>query len=132
MPPRTPPKMTPVESPDAYVTGLTGWRAALVTNLRAAALSTPGLREGVKWGHLVYQGVGPVCLIRPEDARVLFGFWRGKRLRALEPRLKPGGKYEMATLDLREGDDVGDEVVRALLDAAVRLNEALGDPTEVG
>jgi hypothetical protein len=43
-----------------------------------------------------------VLLIRAEDARVLFGFWRGKLLRAIEPRLKPGGKYEMATLELRE------------------------------
>lgn len=44
-----------------------------------------------------------VLLIRAEDERVLFGFWRGQCLRDIEPRLKPGGKYEMATLVLLEG-----------------------------
>ena len=63
------------------------------------------LEEAVKWGHLVYAANGPVLLIRAEDERVLFGFWRGQRLREIEPRLKPGGKYEMATLEIREGDD---------------------------
>ena len=36
---------------------------------------------------------------------MLLDFWRGQRLRATEPRLKPGGKYEMATLEIREGWD---------------------------
>ena len=56
-------------------------------------------------GPLVYFANGPVLLIRAEEERVLFGFWRGQRLREIEPRLKPGGKYEMATLEFREGDD---------------------------
>ncbi len=34
----------------------------------------------------------PACLIHVEDHRVLFGFWRGKRLRDLEPRIKASGK----------------------------------------
>jgi hypothetical protein len=70
-----------------------------------------------------------VLLIRAEDARVLFGFWRGKLLRAIEPRLKPGGKYEMATLELREGDVVKPAVASRLAKEAVRLNEEEGDPT---
>jgi hypothetical protein len=69
--------------------------------LRALALaSVEALDEKIKWGHLVYFSNGPAFLIRAEDHRVLFGFWRGKRLRAIEPRLKPGGKFEMATLVL--------------------------------
>jgi hypothetical protein len=83
----------------------------------------------VKWGHLVYLANGPVLLIRAEDDRVLFGFWRGQRLRAIEPRLERGGKYEMATLELREGTAVDSATVRRLTREAVALNKKLGDPT---
>jgi len=46
---------------------------------------------------------GPVSLIRAEETRALFDFWRGQRLREMGPLLKPGGKYEMATRESREG-----------------------------
>ena len=82
-------------------------------------------------GHLVYIANGPVLLIRAEEERVLFGFWRGQRLRALEPRLRPGGKYEMATLELRDGTTIGPATVRGLVAEAVKFNEQLGDPTHV-
>jgi len=74
---------------------------------------------------------GPVLLIRAEEHRVLFGFWRGKRLRKIEGRLKPGGKYEMATVELRENEDVSAGVVRRLVRAAVGFNETLGNPTDI-
>ena len=70
-------------------------------------------------------------LIRAEEARVLFGFWRGQRLLALESRLKPGGKYEMATLVLREGDKITQAAAGRLTRAAVELNATLGDPTKL-
>ena len=95
-------KSPPAESPDAYVTALTGWHRSLVENLRRATLAAGKLEERIKWGHLVYFSNGPVLLIRAEEQRVLFGFWRGKRLRDLEERLKPGGKYELATMVLNE------------------------------
>lgn len=84
----------------------------------------------MKWGHLVYFSNGPVLLIRADEERVLFGFWRGQRLRSIEDRLKPGGKYEMATLELREGTTLSAAVVRRLTKEAVALNNALGDPTQ--
>lgn len=59
--------------------------------------------EVIEWGHLADPSNGPVLVIRAEESRVLSGFRRGQRLRTIEPRLKPGGKDEMATLDLREG-----------------------------
>lgn len=118
------------ESPDAYVRALDGWRRDLVDHLRTAATSVDGLTETIKWGHLVYAANGPALLIRAEDQRVLFGFWRGRRLRDLEPRLKPGGKYEMATIDLREGDMINPAVARALVRRAVELNLEMGHPTK--
>jgi hypothetical protein len=60
---------------------------------------------------------------------VLFGFWRGKRLREIEERLKPSGKYELANIVLREGEAITPARTRALVKAAVVLNHTLGDPT---
>ena len=97
-------KVVPAANPDAYVAALDGWRRDVVTDLRASArAAAPKLEEVIKWGHIVYIGNGPVLLIRAEDSRVLFGFWRGRRLTEIEPRLKGGGMYEMASVDLREG-----------------------------
>src|SRR5262245_58254106 len=124
-------KSTPAANPDAYVAALGGWRRELVEQLRAGVLGAGKFEEVVKWGHLVYLSNGPVLLIRAEEARVLFGFWRGQRLREIEPRLKAGGKYEMATLELREGDKIEPRIVRKLAREAAALNQSLGDPTEV-
>ena len=88
------------------------------------------LEEAVKWGHLVYTSNGPLLLIRAEEQRVLFGFWRGKRLRSIEQRLKASGKYELANLELREGMTVSPSIVRRLTKEAIALNKSLGDPRD--
>jgi hypothetical protein len=124
-------KSVPAENPDAYVRALTGGQRACVEMLRAAVRKVAALEEAVKWGHLVYAANGPVLLIRAEEERVLFGFWRGQRLRAIEPRLKPGGKYEMATLDIREGVTIRPAVATRLAREAVALNGTIGDPTKI-
>ncbi len=118
-------------NPDAYAAALTGWRRACVSALRDAVRAAASLEEVVKWGHLVYLGRGPVLLIRAEEERVLFGFWRGKRLRDVEPRLAGGGKYEMATLELRAGDTLAPATARRLVKEAAALDRAQGDPTAV-
>jgi hypothetical protein len=118
-------------NPDAYVAALGGWRRALVESLRASVRDAAPLDEAIKWGHLVYFSNGPVLLIRAEEERVLFGFWRGQRLRAIEPGLRPGGKYEMATLELREGMALDAGAARKLVREAVRLNTTMGDPTAI-
>lgn len=122
------PKSAPVLDPDAYLASLAGWQRLYVQALRAETLAVAPLAETVKWGHLVYHANGPVLLIRAEPHRVLFGFWRGQRLRAIEPRLRPGGKYEMATLELHEDTPLERAVVSRLVKEAVALNAALGDP----
>lgn len=124
-------KSIPAPNPDAYVAALRGWRRDLVEQLRALVRSSGRLDEVIKWRHLVYFSNGPVLLIRAEDARVLFGFWRGQRLREIDTRLKPGGKYEMATMVLTEGSAIDPARVKKLVKAAVALNATLGDPTAV-
>jgi hypothetical protein len=115
--------------PGAYLASLDGWRKRYVEAIRAAVLEAAPVRETVKWGHPVFFSHGPTLLIRAEDNRVLFGFWRGKRLLAIEPRLKQGGKYEMATLELVQGTTLERSTVIRLVRAAVSLNASLGDPT---
>src|SRR5882672_6955707 len=124
-------KSISAESPDAYIASLTGWQQRYAQALRSTVVDTAPLREVIKWGHLVYFSNGPVLLIRAEEKRVLFGFWRGKRLRDIEPRLKPGGKYEMATLELKEGTPLAHATVVALVREAVALNASHGDPTDL-
>lgn len=121
-------KSTAAANPDAYVAALSGWQRECVENLRGLVRAASKMEEVVKWGHLVYLANGPVLLIRAEEQRVLFGFWCGQRLREIEPRLKPGGKYEMATLELTEETVITAKTVRQLTREAVKLNEALGNP----
>ena len=123
--------MKNAESPESYLASLDGWQQAHATTLRRLVSRAAKLDEQLKWGHLVYASNGPVCLIRAEARRVLLGFWRGQRLREIEPLLKPGGKYEMATLTLDEGTTVDPKVVRRLVAEAVALNASLGDPTDL-
>jgi hypothetical protein len=123
-------KSVPAASPDEYVAGLSGWRRACVEHLRANVRAAGDLEEAVKWGHLVYSSNGPGLLIRAEEQRVLFGFWRGQRLQSIEPRLKASGNYEMATLELREGVTASAAVVRKLTKEAIVLNKSLGDPRD--
>jgi hypothetical protein len=125
-------KSVPAANPEAYIASLDGWQRRCAETLRAAVLDAAALDEIIKWGHLVYFSNGPVLLIRAEESRVLFGFWRGQRLRHLDPRLKPGGKYEMATMELVDGAPLEPSSVTELVRQAVALNARLGDPTKPG
>jgi hypothetical protein len=121
--------LTSAETPDEYIHCLSGWQRAYAAALRSVVKeASPAAEERLKWGHIVYFLNGPVLLIRAEPTRVLFGFWRGKRLRHIEPRLKPGGKYEMATLELREGTPLLQATVTQLVQEAVALDRSLGNP----
>lgn len=123
-------KSVAAASPDHYVAALRGWRKTLVEKLRKAVRAAAPLEEVIKWRHLVYFSTGPALFIRAaaDEDQVLFGFWRGQRLTEIDDRLQPGGKYEMATIGLGEGDDIPAARVKKLVQAAVALNKKLGDP----
>ena len=116
-------------SPDEYVQSISGWQRKRVEMLRDIAQRVGNADETVKWGHLVYMANGPAFLIRAEEHRVLFGFWRGKRLLDIEPRMTGTGKYEMKTLDLREETPIEPEVAERLIREAIALNHSIGNPT---
>ncbi len=117
--------------PDAYVRALRGWKKEVVASLREAVTGAAPFEQVIKWGHIVFFSNGPVLLIRAEDERVLFGFWRGKRLAKIEPGLKASGKYEMATQEFRKGDTVDPATAARLAKEAAALNRKLGDPTKI-
>lgn len=121
--------LTTASTPDEYIACLAGWQQRFAEALRNTVLAAePAYEERLKWGHIVFFLNGPVLLVRAEPSRVLFGFWRGQRLRDIEPRLKPGGKYEMATLDLRQDTPLDQDTVIALARRAATLNRSLGNP----
>jgi hypothetical protein len=125
--------LTPATNPHEYIACLAGWQQRYAEALRSTVLAAePAYEERLKWGHIVCFLNGPVLLIRAEPQRLLFGFWRGQRLRNIEPRLKPGGKYEMATLDLRADTPLGQDTVVALAREAAELNRSLGNPVLAG
>ena len=124
--------MANAASPEADLAALKGWRRELVDHLRDNVLAAAKLAEGIKYGNLFYTSNGPAVVIRAEDKRVLLAFFRGKRMREIEPRLKPSGKYELANIVLVEGDALAAGTIRKLAKEAVALNKRLGDPTKAG
>ena len=116
------------DNPDAYIAALSGWQRERAEMMRAAIMGAAPFEETIKWTNLVFMAYGPCILIRAEEHRVLLGFWRGKRLRELEPRVKASGKYELGNLILTEATDVTPEIVATLAAEAFRLNAELGNP----
>ncbi|MGH6651139.1 MAG: DUF1801 domain-containing protein [Sphingopyxis sp.] len=116
------------ESPDAYVAALSGWQLERCQMLRAAVMRAAAFDETIKWTNLVFMANGPCILIRAEEHRVLLGFWRGKRLRAIEPRIKASGKYELGNLVMTEETVVDPAMVERLAAEAYRLNFDIGNP----
>lgn len=121
--------MGPVaDSPDAYLAALSGWQRERAEMMRAAIMGAASFEETIKWTNLVFMANGPCILIRAEEHRVLLGFWRGKRLREIEPRIKASGKYELGNLVMTEATEVLPDLVERLAAEAFRLNAELGNP----
>ncbi len=116
------------ESPDAYVAALSGWQRERCEMMRAAIMGAASFDETIKWTNLVFTANGPCVLIRAEEHRVLLGFWRGKRLREVDPRIKASGKYELGNLVMTEATEVTADQVSRLAAEAFRLNIELGNP----
>jgi hypothetical protein len=115
-------------SPDAYIAALSGWQRERCEMMRAAILAAARFDETIKWTNLVFMANGPCILIRAEEHRVLLGFWRGKRLREVDPRIKASGKYELGNLVMTEATGVTAGEVSRLAAEAFRLNIELGNP----
>ena len=116
------------ESPDAYIAALSGWQRERCEMMRTAIMAAASFEETIKWTNLVFLANGPCILIRAEEHRVLLGFWRGKRLRDIEPRIRASGKYELGNLVLTPAAEVSPAMVTQLASEAFQLNAELGNP----
>ncbi|OGS58292.1 MAG: hypothetical protein A3J40_01190 [Erythrobacter sp. RIFCSPHIGHO2_12_FULL_63_10] len=124
-------KMKAYSSPDEWFADAGHWQKPQIEALRMAIASAANFEPTIKWGNLVMRHNGPCILIRHEPERVLLGFWRGKRLTAIEPRIKPSGKFELGNIVLRAGDSIAPDQVMRLAREAARLNTVLGNPTTI-
>lgn len=122
--------MAVAKTPDEYVASLNAWAGECVQYLRKHVKTVAGLSEEIKWGHLVYSSNGPVLYIRAAENRVMFGFWRGRQLREIEPALQASGKYDMAKIEFRSTPYPTSSTIEQLVREAISLNARLGNPQD--
>lgn len=118
-------------SPQDWHDDALDWQRPVITEIREQVNGAALFEEAVKYGNLFLNHEGQAILIRHDDCRIVLGFFRGKRLVGIEPRLKTSGKYELANLVLREGDAELPARLGELAAEAARLNRELGDPRDM-
>ena len=122
------PRIKAYASPDDWLEDAGIWQRQVIDKLIAAITQAEDFELAIRYGNLFFFHHGQCIVIRHEEERVILGFFRGKRLLATQPRLKPGGKYELANIVLtQQSCDVPENLTELALQAA-RLNEQLGDP----
>ena len=117
---------------DAKIAGLAGWRGETLARLRALILATdPDVTESIKWrkhanpsGVPVWEGGGGIiCTGETYKDKVKLTFARGAALD------DPKGLFNASldgntrrAIDVREGEAIDGEALKALVRAAVALN----------
>jgi len=115
---------------DAYIKGLEGWKAEVVSHLRQIVLTAaPEAEEAIKWAQPVYSSNGPFAYIKAFKNSVNFGFWRGVEID------DPGGSLQgtgdkMRHVKITSMDDINEQEFTDFIFQAVKLNLAKGDPTK--
>lgn len=113
---------------DAYIAALDGWQAGTAKLLRQKIAAAGDLAEDFKWGHPMWSAGGAVCLFKSFKSHMTFAFWRGAQLTDLDPRLEPGGSFNMAAIKLTGPDQITPDEIARLVAAAIALNREHGDP----
>jgi hypothetical protein len=115
---------------DDYVAGLRDWRGEVVSALRKIVLeSAPKAQESIKWAQPVYDDNGPFAWIKAHTHHVNIGFWRGAEL--ADPKgILQGDGDRMRHIKLTSLDGISGPVLKRFVKEAVKLNRALGYPTQ--
>ena len=119
--------MNASEQIDAYIAGLTDWRGQTVADLRRIIHEAdPEIVEEWKWkGNPVFSDHGIICVIGAFKDKVKLTFYEGACLP--DPgsffNCELGGKQWRAT-DLREGDQINESSLKALVRAGVDWNKS--------
>jgi len=125
---------SPSDPIDARIRELGDWRGDTLARVRAVIRQAdPGVVEEVKWrkpsnpsGVAVWSHDGLICTGETYKGKVKLTFVRGA---ALED---PSGLFNASleggtrrAIDLREGEEIDEEALKALIRAAVALNKTL-------
>ena len=113
------------------------WRGEIVARLREIIHSAdPGIVEDVKWrrpanpiGSATFEHAGIVCIVVILKERVRLGFWSGACLPDTEGRFNAQLKGTSRAIDFREGEELGEASLIALVRAGVEYNLAKAKPT---
>ncbi|MBI5719123.1 MAG: DUF1801 domain-containing protein [Burkholderiales bacterium] len=113
---------------DARIAGLPGWRGAMLARLRALVRAAdPEVLEEWKWGNPVWSHDGLICTGESYKSVVKMTFAKGASLP------DPTGLFNSSlegnvrrAIDFHEGAKVDEKALKALIRAAVALNQAAG------
>lgn len=131
MPTSAPPPSTPAATLiDERIALLGGWRGDTLARLRALILEAdPGIVEEWKWSNPVWSHDGIVCTGEAYKSAVKMTFPKGATLP------DPAGLFNASmegnvrrAIDVREGDVIDAEALKALIRAAVAANQAAPKP----
>lgn len=126
-PPETPPQGAAAEAIDAQIRALGDWRGAMLARVRALVRQAdPNVVEELKWrGVPVWSHDGIVCTGETYKSAVKMTFAKGASLD------DPAGLFNASldgntrrAIDFREGDEIDEAALKALVRAAVALNTA--------
>jgi len=111
---------------DARIRDLGGWRGEMLARLRALIKQAdPGVVEEWKWSNPVWSHDGLICTGETYKNAVKTTFAKGAALpdhsRLFNPSL--GGNVRRG-IDFHEGDKLDEEALKALVRAAVALNQS--------
>jgi len=110
------------------IADLGDWRGRLLAQLRKAILeAAPEITEEWKWGTAVWANKGLVCSAGAFKDHVKLNFFRGASLRDPKGLFNAGLDAKTTrAIDFREGDKVDGSALKALIRAAVALNQSAG------
>jgi hypothetical protein len=116
---------TPSEKIDARIEELGDWRGKTLARLRALIKQAdPDVVEEWKWGGPVWSHAGLICTGETYKSVVKMTFAKGASLK--DPRRLFNSSLEGNTrraIDVREGEKIDAEALKALIRSAVALNE---------
>ncbi|MFN8546640.1 MAG: DUF1801 domain-containing protein [Candidatus Eisenbacteria bacterium] len=121
----TPDGASPSELIDAHIAELNDWRGEMLSRVRALIMQAdPAVIEEWQWGGPVWSHDGIICTGETYKAAVKMTFAKGASLP------DPAGLFTSSlegkvrrAIDLREGEKLNEKAMKALIRAAVALNQ---------
>ena len=118
--------MSPSQAIDARIKELGDWRGETLARLRALIKAAdPQIVEEWKWGGPVWSHDGIICTGESYKSTVKLTFARGAAVK--DPSKLFNSSLEgnvRRAIDFREGEKIDEKAFKALIRAAVELNEA--------